>query len=592
MVQVERFGRHRRIPVRAMKRISSACFGILACLAATLGSAYAATKSPNILLICIDDLRPEIGSYGADYVHSPNMDRLAASGVTFDRCYVQVAVCNPSRASTWTGIRPDRLGVYTLRTHFREAMPEAVTLPQQLRQHGYVAHGFGKIFHNPWQDPQSWDVPHTWGSGNHTHYTPEQQKLRQEVQAQLPKDAWQKGNLRGVITNDPDITDAEHPDGSMARKAIERMKELCAGDKPFFVAAGFILPHLPWAPPKSWWDRYDRGKLPLPANPYPPEGAPEVAVGTNYELSHYADMVNMPTPFSGSLPEAEIRRLRHAYFASVSFVDAQVGLMLDALDELGIADNTVVILWSDHGWKLGEHNGWSKMTNYEIDARIPMIIRDPRAKANGRHTSRLVESLDLYPTICELAGVPVPEGVDGRSLVPLLNDPEAPHIDAAFSQYVRDGLLGNAIRTDRWRYVEWRTLAEGELKFRELYDEDLDPQENRNVVDHYPLVGVRLAKRMARTLTTGPVNMRAQIHSEPGGERLKIQFINDYEGPVRITWISPQGHRRNSWDVAPGATRDMGTFVGHAFAVESLDGKYHEVRRIQAGDGEVRLGTK
>jgi len=568
---------------------------IILCLLLAGGSAVprpaqaASTEHRNVLLICIDDLRPELKCYGAEHMLTPNIDKLSKTGVTFDRCYVQVAVCNPSRASTWTGLRPDTLNVYTLRTHFRETKPDAVTLFQHLRKHGYTCEGFGKIFHNPWQDPRSWDVEHTWGSGSFTHYSDRQKAYQAKVRRELPEKSWQKGNLRGVITNDPDVADSEHTDGSMAIKSIERMKKLKAGDKPFLLAVGFVLPHLPWAPPKSWWDKYDRNEIPLAKNPFPPKGAPEVAVGTNYELSHYADMVDMPTPFSGSLPEKEVRRLRHAYVAAISFIDAQVGRLLDALEEQGLADDTAVVLWSDHGYKLGEHNGWSKMTNYEIDTRIPFIIRDPGAAGNGKRSRRIVESLDVFPTICDLAKVPVPDFVEGKSMKALLEDPEAEHKGAAFSQYIRSGMIGHGVRTDRWRYVEWRKMEDGKLEFTELYDQVADPDENTNVAASHLEEIKDLAKLLRGTLDVGPVNLIAKIRSGKGGKPVSFRFINGYDGAVKVTWINPQGHRLNTTTLRAGVAREHGSFVGHVFSVESLDGKYHELVRIQEGQGDITL---
>jgi len=562
----------------------------LVLLASSFLSALAKDR-PNVLLICIDDLRPELRCYGAEHMLTPRIDELAASGVAFDRCYVQVAVCNPSRASTWTGLSPDTLNVYTLRTHFRETVPDAVTLFQHLRAHGYTCEGFGKIFHNPWQDPRSWDRPHQWASASFTNYSEEQQAYRKRVAEELPADSWQKNNLRGVITNDPDIPDEEHTDGALARMSIERMKKLQASGSPFLLAVGFTLPHLPWAPPKSWWDRYDREAIPLTASPSPPTGAPEVAVGTSYELSHYADMVDMPTPYSGTLPESETRRLRHAYFAAVSFIDAQVGLLLDALEQQGLAENTIVLLWSDHGYKLGDYNAWSKMTNYEIDTRIPFIIRDPRAKANGQRCNQLMESLDIYPTICDLTGTPIPAEVEGKSAAHLLDDPTASHLDAAFSQYVRQNMMGNAIRTDRWRYVEWRQLKDGSLMHQELYDHETDPQESQNVFESHPQVCADLASRIQKSLKTGPIDLRAQIHSNKGGKKMQVHWTNGHDSTIRISWINPQGHRLQTIDVKAGAKRLQNTFVGHVFAVESLDGTYHDVIRITEDKSEIQVGN-
>ncbi|PQO35608.1 DUF229 domain-containing protein [Blastopirellula marina] len=545
---------------------------------------------PNVLLICVDDLRPELGCYGAAHVRSPNIDRLANSGVTFDRCYVQVAVCNPSRASTFTGIRPDRLGVWTLPVHFREASPNAVTLPQHLSRHGYVCEGFGKIFHNPWQDPRSWTSPHRWGQGSFTHYTDEQKDFTRQVKESLPTGDWRKENLRGLISNAPEIEDDEHPDGDMTRIVAERLAELSEQDEPFFLAVGYVLPHLPWCPPKRWWDQYDRSQLPLAENPNPPTGAPPVALGDNYELSHYADMTNMPTPLDPGLSEAEARRFRHAYYAAVSFVDAQIGRLLQTLRDNQLADDTIVVLWSDHGWKLGEHNAWGKMTNFEIDTRIPLLIYDPRAAGNGERCSQIIESLDLYPTLCELTGTPIPSDVDGKSAAHLLSDPTAAHAGVAFSQYVRDRMMGRAIRTDRWRYVEWRTLADAELKHRELYDQENDPGENHNVVEQHPEIAAKLKKSLDEVLVPRPISLVPAIHSAAGGKKMQVRWANEYEGPVRITWISPRGERRVQIDLKQGESRQIGSFVGHRFAVESEDGKYHEVVEVTPDQDRIPIG--
>ena len=546
---------------------------------------------PNILFIAIDDLRPELGCYGASHIKSPNIDALSARGVTFDRCYVQVAVCNPSRASMMTGLRPDTLGVYTLSQHFREYAPQAVTLPEHLRAHGYTCQAFGKIFHNPWQDPQSWSVPHQWAPGDYTHYSDEQQALRNRVAASLPAGNWLREGLRGMSTNAPDIADDAHPDGAMTTLAIDRLGELAKQDKPFFLGVGYVLPHLPWCPPKRYWDLYDRDSLSMPTVTSPPAGSPRYAIGTSYELSHYADMVGLPTPHEGTIDEAEVRRLRHGYFASVSFIDAQVGKLLQGLKDKGLADNTVVVLWSDHGYKLGDYNAWTKMTDYEIDTRIPMIVLDPRASANGRRTDRLVETLDLYPTLCELAGVPIPDAVEGKSFAPLLDDPSAPHKDAAYSQYIWAGKMGNSVRTDRWRYVEWRGLDDGKLAARELYDHEQDPLETRNVVDEHAQVAERLAGLVATNLETGRIDLRAPIRSEAGGERVAVRWVNRYPGVVRVTWVNPMGYRDHRFiELQAGTAGSSQTYTGHVFAVESLDGQYHTWVRVEAA-GDIVLAA-
>ena len=548
---------------------------------------------PNVLLICVDDLRPELRCYGAEHMLTPRIDALSAGGVIFDRFYVQVAVCNPSRASTWTGLRPDRLGVWTLPVHFREAMPDAVTLPQYLRSHGYTCEGYGKIFHNPWPDPRSWDREHAWGEGSFTHYTPEQNAFARKARESFPEGSWHRRNLRGMVTNDPDIPDSEHQDGALALMAAGRLRALKEAGNPFFLAVGFLLPHLPWAPPRSWWEKYERETLPLAANPFPPEGAPKVALGTNHEPAYHAGMTHMGKPWEEPVTEADARLLRHGYFASVSFIDAQVGVLLDALKEQGLAEDTIVILWSDHGYKLGEHNGWGKMTNFEIDTRVPFIIRDPRAKANGQRTRRLVESLDVFPTVCELAGVPAPDSIDGRSAANLLDDPAAPHGEAVFSQFVRDSLMGAAIRTDRWSYVEWRDMKNGSVKHRELYDQEGDPAEDHNVAARNPEVVADLEQRLRKVLVPGPVDLVPRIHSETDGQALGFRWVNRYKGAVRVSWINGLGQRaKQPVTLQPGMARKMQGRIGYVYAIESVDGRYHELVTLEEGRDLFELGPE
>ncbi len=550
-------------------------------------------SEPNVLLICVDDLRTELGCYGSKIVISPNIDRFSASGVTFDNCYVQVAVCNPSRASMMTGLRPDTLGCWTLDYHFRETKPEAVTLPQYLRRHGYHAEGYGKIFHNPWPDPRSWSRRHRFGPGNWNHYSGEQEDFVARVKDSLPDDDWRKGNLRGPITNAPDIEDGEHPDAAMADIVVERLAALKGGDEPFFLAAGFILPHLPWCPPKKYWDLYDRDSLPLADHRELPRDIPDVALGTNYEFTHYADAIDTPAPLTGEVSDETARRFRHAYLASVSFVDAQIGRILEALDANELGEKTVVVLWSDHGYKLGEHRGWGKMTNSEFDTRIPFIVRDPRAEANGQRCERLVETLDLFPTLCELAGVAAPGFTEGKSFAPLLDDPDAEHIDAAYSQYIYKPLIGASVRTEDWRYTEWRKMETGAVEHTELYDHRADDHaEDTNLAGTHPEIEAVLAERLRRVLPAGPVELLPEIHSAKGDEKISVEFVNRHSGEVRLTWISPQGKRAQEYNLAKGRTRTINTFVGHVFVAESLDGRYHEIHTVDGDESEIELGTK
>jgi arylsulfatase A-like enzyme len=483
-------------------------------VAGSLVSARAADR-PNVLFIAVDDMRCELGCYGTKHVHSPNLDRLAASGVLFTHAYCQQAVCNPSRVSLLTGLRPDATKVWDLATEMRTMLPEVVTLPQYFRGHGYRAVAYGKIFHNPFPDAPSWDEP-THNAEGVVNYSPANvarlaEFKRQMAAAGKPRATVER--MRGPATEIQDQPDERNFDGKQTSDALAKLRTLVAGEAPFFLAVGYIRPHLPFITPAKYWRLYDRETLPLANNAYLPQGAPLVSFGDRslggfYELRGYLDYADAPSPLEASLTEEQQRELRHGYYASVSFVDAQIGRLLDGLTELNLERNTIVVLWSDHGWKLGEHNGWCKQTNYEIDARAPLMIRAPGAKANGRPCHALVEFVDVYPTLCDLAGLPVPKTLAGRSLTPLLADAESSVKDAAFSQFPRrhEGrdYMGYAMRTRRYRYVEWLDATTGVLVAQELYDHTVDPDENENRAEQSTVV-TELHDRMWRELPAPPV---------------------------------------------------------------------------------------
>jgi iduronate 2-sulfatase len=455
----------------------------------------AAGERPNVLFIAVDDLRCELGCYGATHVKSPHLDRFAETAVLFHRAYCQQAVCNPSRVSLMTGLRPDTTRVWDLVTEMRTVMPDAVTLPQYFRQHGYRAVAYGKIFHNPFPDAASWDEPNHdaenvigYSAENRARLATHRAKMQAEGKPQNAID-----RMRGPATEMQEQPDDRNFDGKLTSDALAKMRELAMGESPFFLAVGYIRPHLPFITPKRYWDLYDRSTLPLASNPEFPKHMPPVAFGDRslggfYELRDYMDYSEASSPFDGPLTEAQQRELRHGYFASVSFIDAQVGRLLAGLDEHGLSGNTVVVLWSDHGWKLGEHGGWCKQTNFEIDTRAPLMIRAPGAKANGRTSDALVELVDIYPTLCDLAGLPVPHSLEGTSLVPLLNGAATTVKNAAFSQFPRKheghDYMGYAMRTERYRYIEWLDATSGEVTVRELYDHDHDPTEHVNLAAH------------------------------------------------------------------------------------------------------------
>jgi iduronate 2-sulfatase len=571
----------------------------------TLIGVHSPAAQPNVLFIAVDDMRCDLGCYGVKHVQTPHIDRLAQSGVLFNRAYCQQAVCNPSRVSVMTGLRPDTTQVWDLDTNFRDNLPDAVTLPQHFRRHGYRAVAFGKIFHNTFPDNVSWNEP-THQAKDVVHHSAENQRRLAEFKANMKKEGKSEAavaRMRGPATEIQDQPDDKNYDGKQTTGAIARMRDLAADQAPFFLAVGYIRPHLPFITPKKYWDLYDRDKIPLAANGFMPRNSPAVAfsdrsMGGFYELRGYMDYADAPSPFERPLTEAQQRELKHGYYASVSFIDAQVGRLLDALDAMDLAKNTIVVLWSDHGWKLGEHGGWCKQTNYEIDTRAPLMIRHPNAKANGQPCDALVEFVDIYPTLCDLTGLPIPQPLQGTSLVPLLNDAAAKLKDAAFSQFPRthEGLsyMGYAMRTDRYRYVEWLGATDGKIKARELYDHTIDPDENENRASQpdqlavlgelsdqlwktlprpkFPLPTARtpaaqlpVAARPA--LTWQPASANPLPPSKPAGEHVNVVFLNERPDPVELIWIGADGTRKSYGTLAQDARFGIGTRPGAVWLV-------------------------
>ena len=450
-------------------------------------STVLATSRPNVLFIAVDDLRPELGCYGTDYIQSPNIDRLASEGVLFNRAYCQWAVCMPSRASLLTGLRPDTFNGKA--EGFREVVPDVVTLPQHFKNNGYFTQSFGKIFHGTWltayvgnrfQDPISWSTPRMTCSPQY-YFSEKGIQAAREVFASSDDpwsqdvvrdpndpDQWKDHFVRAWATEAPDVDDEVLGDGVITSAAIERMRELVSRQNqvPFFLAVGFMKPHLPFIAPKRYWDLYDPEDIPPVPQPEPPMGVPDIALNQWGELRAYSDM-----PKSGPLTPAQTRHLRHGYAACVSYVDAQVGLLLDELDRLKLRDNTIVVLWSDHGFKLGDLGMWCKHTNFELDTRVPLVLSAP-GLSTGAKSNAVVELVDLYPTLSELADLPKPSGAEGVSFAPIVMDPTVPGEAVAFSQYPRGQHIGYSIRTARYRYTEWRPKnSEQEASVAvELYD--------------------------------------------------------------------------------------------------------------------------
>lgn len=431
-------------------------------------AAAASARPPNVLFIAMDDLRTDLGCYGDPLAITPHLDQLAARGMVFKHAYCQVAVCNPSRASLMTGRRPDSIRVWDLKTHFRTNVPDVVTLPQHFKAHGYHSEAIGKIFHDPpkFRDAPSWSVPAQLDDteavrGKYAH--PDNLRIYQPN--------GRPGQEKAAATEAAEVPDNDYIDGRVADLAIARLRAVAAQPSPFFLAVGFRRPHLPFSAPQRFWDLYDPAKLKTVPHPEPPRGAPALALHDSPELRGYTDM-----PELGPVSPDKVATLRHGYYAATSFSDAQVGRVLSALREQDLEKNTIVVVWGDNGYHLGEHGLWSKTTNYEVDTRVPLIIAYPGQPHPGAATSALVELLDVYPTLVDLCGLPVPAGLEGRSLRPWLESPGRTGPAAAFSQFARPWpygkqpeVMGYAVRTATHRYIEWRRFGTREVVDRELY---------------------------------------------------------------------------------------------------------------------------
>ncbi|HEX4150518.1 MAG TPA: sulfatase [Pirellulales bacterium] len=444
-----------------------------------------AARKPNVLFFAVDDLRPEFAAYGKTYIHAPNLDRLAARGMTFRRAYCQQAVCSPSRSSLLTGTRPDTTKVWDLETHFRKALPEVVTLPQHFKQNGYFVQGMGKLFHGGFDDPRSWSTPWTAPKMGHGTYGSPESRAIVEARVEASKKSPKKkagGKVRnyGPAFESSEVPDNTFHDGKLAEMAVAAMRECAKKDQPFWLGVGFIRPHMPFVAPKKYWDLYDPAAIKLAPNPFPPHDAPDYAVLPGGELRSYSGIP------AGPIPDDLARQLKHGYYAAISYMDAQLGHVLDELDRLGLAESTIIVLWGDHGWKLGEHAGWCKHSNVENDTNAPLLISVPGMATAGQRTDSLAEFVDIYPTLAELCGLPLPGHLEGASLAGVLRDPAQAVHTAAFSQYPRSvggrELMGYSMRTDRYRFTRWVDRRDhAKLDAVELYDEQADPQENDNI---------------------------------------------------------------------------------------------------------------
>ncbi|MEM8954618.1 MAG: sulfatase [Verrucomicrobiota bacterium] len=534
---------------------------LLCCLSLAILSVSAsprettAAEKPNILFIAIDDLRPELGCYGSPIAKSPVLDQLAADGLQFNRAYCQQAICSPSRASLMTGARPDSIGVIENFAYFRDLNPDIVTLPQHLIANGYETVYCGKIYHGKMTDNEhSWSreparktvgVPRPNTPGG--YQKPENQKIRLENQEKMLAKYGPEGSgglIHGPAYENADVPDHAYADGYNTQLAITTLKDHLKKkpDQPLFLGLGFSKPHLNWIAPKKYWDLYDPADIKLATQTDAPKDGAATGIHASFELR-----TRHGIPKEGPIPDDLARTLLHAYYACVSYVDAQIGLMIDALEEAGVRDNTIIIVWGDHGWHLGEMGVWGKATNYEIATRVPLIIWTPDMKTRGQGTDALVELVDMYPTLCELAGVPLSDHLEGKSFVPLLDDPAQKWKPVAISQFpnpalrewaanpLSDGmrqtffgplineveekiitqqgdtwdrdlfenhLMGYTLRNNRYRLVIWRDYRDpgAEPVYVELYDHKSDPTETTNIAAAKPELVQKLTKQLTKTL--------------------------------------------------------------------------------------------
>jgi arylsulfatase A-like enzyme len=503
-----------------------------------------ATNKPNILFIAVDDLKPLLGCYGNTLVKTPNIDRLAKMATVFNRNYCQQAICGPTRASLMTGTRPDVTKVWNLTTQMRDVNPNLVTLPQYLISQGYETSAIGKIYHPSSAingvDPASWSVPYLkskesdfpadLGEPANGQYqmketkekmTPEIIAERKQKNKDLVANDENPKSIKGPSTECIDVPDTAYEDGVIALLAKDQIISLSKKEKPFFMAVGFHRPHLPFVAPKKYWDFYNREDMPIASFQQHSKNGPLIAYHQSGELRNYIDIPEFATLPADSLRIGlkleKQKELIHGYYAAVSYMDAQVGILLNTLESLGTLENTIIVLWGDHGWHLGDHDLWHKHTNFEEATRAPLIIAGPGIKAGK--TSSLSEFVDVFPTICDLSGVTIPDNLDGKSLKPLMLNNKEIAKEYAISQYPRklkkaemakagytdSKIMGYSLRTDKFRYTIWmnnftskQIFNEAQVYAAELYDYVKDPLETVNVVNdsNYAKVSKDLKSKM------------------------------------------------------------------------------------------------
>jgi iduronate 2-sulfatase len=443
--------------------------------------AVAQSTKPNVLLILVDDLRPELGCYDHPLVQSPNIDRLARRGTVFTRAYCQYALCAPSRASLLTGLRPNSTRIFGIDTTLRAHLPTETTLPQAFRQAGYETITLGKIYHFDHDDAANWSrmpLLNRLSLQDYSGYVDARYQVRRRT-AEAKKlsigEVYKQSRISAVEALD--VPDTAYADGIIANEAVRQLRQLgtrgAGSQAPFFMAVGMVRPHIPFTAPKRYWDQYDPRQINVPDSART-QGAPALAFANFPDLRNYPEV-----PKKGVVPPDVARLLIHGYYASVSYMDAQVGKVLDELERQGLAQNTIVVLAGDHGWKLGERGNWDKHGNFELDLRVPLIVYRPRQRPGS--SPALVELVDLFPTLTDLCALPAVAQREGVSVAPLLKKPALRWKRAAFSQYQRRGnVMGYTLTDGQWRYTEWQQ-PDGAVVAKELYDHRQSPVSTQNL---------------------------------------------------------------------------------------------------------------
>ena len=453
----------------------------------------------NILMIYVDDLRPDLGCYGNPIIQTPHIDQLAASGYVFNNHYVQSAICGPSRSSLLTGKVSQQWDPWSDFRNMKHEPNTPVALPHLFKKNGYSTMGIGKITHEPGgvmdeaqsiaQIPFSWDTTYTavgkWKTPWRAFFAyanGDSHNTAMGIGVETPRLPYEVG----------EVDDEGYPDGLNALEAIEQLQKLKAGGNPFFLSLGFYKPHLPFNAPKKYWDLYERDEIPMAENNFVPKN-----LNNAYSLNKSPEVtMHYPWPDGPGIVTPESARiLKHGYYASISYIDAQVGKVLDELERLDLSKSTIVVLWSDHGWHLGEHTMFGKMSNFEIATRSPLIIQVPGSKIKGKKLNQLTESIDIYPTLAELCGLEYPDGLDGESVSNILQNPDLKGQEFARSFYYRNGSLGKTLRTERYRIVRWATENDSTLAV-ELYDHQLDPNENNNIASEQKVITAALLEKL------------------------------------------------------------------------------------------------